>query len=154
MKALTIKQPWLWAITDLDKRVENRTWKPPQWIIRKHIALHASKSDAPNGVIDVEEIGDCLVPSSIPRGAIIATARVVGWVSDSGFGVGIGLLSPNSIIENKWFFGPIGWVLEDVQKLIEPVPCSGQLGLWDVPNDLLPKLSARPSNKANIAFRP
>lgn len=40
------------------------------------------------------------------------------------------------LLDDKWFFGPIGWVLEDVQKLEEPIPCRGMLDLWDVPQEI------------------
>lgn len=41
MMALTVKQPWAWAIVHSTKRVENRTWPPPDKIIRQRIAIHA-----------------------------------------------------------------------------------------------------------------
>lgn len=142
MKALSIKQPWLWAITDLDKKIENRTWKPPKWIIGQTIALHASKTLDGSGILAIKKISGVLPPQKrLPCGAILATARIAGFEDANDF-------NPFEDDFDKWFFGPYGWVLENVQKLTKPIPCSGALGLWDVPVEFLPTLQPRPSNKA------
>lgn len=57
MKFLSLSQPWLWSITDLEqaeidarkldlepKRIENRSWPPPAADVGTRIALHAAKS--------------------------------------------------------------------------------------------------------------
>ena len=43
MKALTVIQPWAWAIAHAGKRVENRTWGPPRDVIGQRIAIHAGR---------------------------------------------------------------------------------------------------------------
>jgi hypothetical protein len=133
MKALSIKQPWLYCITDLDKRVENRTWEAPGWIIGQRIALHASKTLDHEGKRAASELAGfklSTVVDDMPFGAIVATAVVLGWVHQQGDASHL-LLSRHR--NSKWFFGPFGWVLDDVRKLAVPVPCSGRLGLWDAP---------------------
>lgn len=138
MKALSIKQPWLWAITNLDKRIENRTWKPPLWIIGQRIALHASKQYDNAGRMAIKEICGTipLAKYELSLGYIVATAKITGWVNERGFGTGLGLFLPSTLIDDKWFFGPIGWILEDVQLLDEPIPCKGALRLWNVPQEI------------------
>lgn len=136
MKALSIKQPWLWAITDLDKRVENRTWRPPKWAIGQRIALHASKKDDLAGAPSIHRITGQFTAPHIPRGAIVATAVVADYC-DNGR-----RLDRLPVEQDRWFFGPIGWILDDVRKLSEPVPCRGHLGLWDVPAELLDEVMA------------
>lgn len=69
----------------------------------------------------------------MPMGAIVATAAILGWVDNSGVASGPNLAHH---LDSKWFFGPIGWVLYDVEKLVKPVPCRGALGLWDAPEDV------------------
>ena len=131
MKALSIKQPWLYCITDLDKRVENRTWLPPGWIEGKRIALHASKGfDDLGGPAACELSGIHLFDLDLPKGAIVATAVIRGWVDTEGE-ASHPLLARHA--NSKWFFGPYGWVLDDIQKLSVPVPCPGKLGLWEAP---------------------
>ena len=122
MRALSIKQPWLYCITDLDKRVENRTWKPPDWIIGQRIALHSSKKMGDLvAASDIAGFKLSTVANDMPLGAIVATARVDGWID---------------FLDSKWFSGPVGWILSDVVKLHEPVPHRGRLGLWEVSVEL------------------
>ena len=153
MDALTIKQPWLWCITDLTdkpKRVENRSWKPPYRIIGQRIALHASKR------IDQAEMTACrrVCLSPLPRtrefvaGAIVATAIVQGYVVVNGQG---GVVEQSRLAasytprSDPWFFGPVGWLLEDVQKLPAPIFCKGALGLWRVPADIAAMIAEAPN---------
>lgn len=144
MKAITIKQPWLWCITDDTKRVENRTWKPPYELIGQRIALHASGTRDHQGWVAAKDICPHLPPfDNMPLGAIVATARLVGYV--------VVEQKPNSVermIEaskdavyydhraDPWFFGPVGWLLDDVQKLPQPLACKGKLGVWTVPAEI------------------
>jgi hypothetical protein len=151
MRALTLWQPWASAIAHLDKRVENRTWRPPQWTIGETIAIHAGKSLDREALEDLahdgelEQLGD-----PIPRGAIVATAQVVGWVRDDGRLLdrrpvrwdGISEDRAAELVAGRWWAGPFGWVLDDVVS-IEPVPCRGRQGLWTVPEELLPTLRRR-----------
>lgn len=41
MKALSIRQPWAWAILNADKDIENRDWRTN---FRGRIAVHAAKT--------------------------------------------------------------------------------------------------------------
>ena len=123
MKALSLKQHWLYAITDLDKRIENRSWPPPAHIIGRRIALHASKTidrDSNDAILQIAGVG---VPFNTPRGAIVATVVIAGYHESGGY-------------YDKWFFGDYGWILDDVLVLPEPQPCNGMLGLWKVPDDI------------------
>ncbi len=43
MKAITVAQPFAWAILEGHKRVENRTRAPPQSLLGERIAIHAGK---------------------------------------------------------------------------------------------------------------
>lgn len=128
MVALSIKQYWLYAITDLGKDIENRTWKPPQRAIGTRIALHASQQVDHGNAERVRALGGLSRISfnegirHTATGAIVATAKLEGYCTQSS---------------SRWFSGPIGWILSDVRKLEEPIPCKGQLGLWTVPDDIV-----------------
>lgn len=37
--------------------------------------------------------------------------------------------------EDRWWVGPVGWLLEGVLPLPVPVPCKGAMGFWTVPPD-------------------
>lgn len=138
MKALSIKQPWLYCITDSDKQVENRTWEPPRWIIGERIALHASgKLDSMDGRKTASRIAGVKLSSFVgdmPLGAIVGTARLSQCFLLPEYG------GRNRQECDKWSFGPFCWVLSDIKKLSSPLPCKGTLGLWDVPPGIAEKI--------------
>ena len=43
MKAITLHQPWASLIASGAKRIETRSWKPPDSLIGTEIAIHAGK---------------------------------------------------------------------------------------------------------------
>jgi len=124
LRALTLWQPWAHAVAHFGKRIENRPWAPWTSIIGQTIAIHAAAKPADDEearvVAKLREMGFA-IPGVLPRGAIIATVRVTGFVRAS---------------DSPWFFGPYGWVLDDVRTLATPVPCRGMQGLWPVPDDV------------------
>ena len=121
LRALTVRQPWATAIRDLDKRFENRTWRPPDAALGQVIAVHAGRSFEEEGADWIAaRFGVMLTAKTVPLGAIIALARLQQIVKKS---------------DDLWFRGPYGWELSDVLPL-EPILCKGKLGLWPVPAEL------------------
>jgi len=119
---LTLQQPWATAIRDLGKRVENRSWRPPDRLIGEVIALHAGRvfqEDAADWL--AARTGRMVQRSTVPLGAIMALARIKKVVTDRA--------------NDPWFVGPYGWVLEDVMPL-PPLPCQGRQRLWRVPQEV------------------
>jgi hypothetical protein len=121
MRALTLWQPWAWAISDFTKRIENRSWSPPSCLYDNRFAIHAGKTYDEASAQEIEDEFDVEIPrGGFPLGAIVAVARLVGVVTVS---------------DDPWFVGPYGWVLDDVVKLASPVMCRGAQGLWVMPPD-------------------
>lgn len=131
--ALTVWQPYAWAISAGLKLVENRSWPP--WTVQpgQPLAIHAALRPASiEAVASVRELAveagrGLEVPSSWVHGALVAVAvldRVVHARSDLPEG------------QRAWWVGPMGWVLRDVRPL-EPLPCRGGQGLWHVPGELV-----------------
>ena len=130
MRALTLKQPWLYAIEHLGKRVENRTWKIPYALQCQWIALHAGKSKDKHEWEAVEIIHGEKINIPVPLGAITAVAKFSCVVAlDS-----IDLSDPDDI--RKWAFGPYVWMIGDLALLEFPIPCRGMLGPWTVPAEI------------------
>ncbi len=122
MKALTLIQPWAWAICYAGKRVENRTWPLPNYMIGDRIAIHAGAKMDRDDKDYIECIFDCEIPAQeIAHRAIVATATLSGCVAKS---------------DDQWFNGPYGFVLSNVYVLSKPVPCKGALGFWRVPDEV------------------
>lgn len=119
MLALSIRQPWAWAILHAGKRIENRTWKT---FHRGEILIHAGKGITNDEYRDFalwyrQTFRDAIeVPplEQMERGGIVGKARIVGCVDRSA---------------DPWFFGPYGFQLDGVEVL-PFTPCKGALGFF------------------------
>jgi len=117
VKALTIKQPWAWAIIHAGKNVENRTWHTDY---RGPLAIHAGLAAARAyhawaqgwmAAIGVEapELDE------LSRGCVLGTVELVDCVRDSG---------------SRWAMPDCWhWVLTNPRPC-EPRFVRGSLGLW------------------------
>ncbi len=154
LQALTLIQPWAHAIAYLGKRIENRTWAPPAHLLGRWIAIHAGKKLDRQALEDLvierghapaDVIGATITVRGMAGGAIVAVARLDGWVRSEGFlerratAATFPLLTPyeaneraGQIVLDRWWCGPVGWVLGDVRRLDDPVPHVGAQGLWFV----------------------
>jgi hypothetical protein len=128
LRALTLWRPWGVAIVRHGKRIENRTWAPPRWLIGKDIAIHNGKRVDREGIAALmsilrgERTAFAMDAQSLlgPEGAVIGVARVTGFVEESA---------------SPWFCGPVGWTLDNVRECA-PIPCRGAQGLWMLPADV------------------
>lgn len=119
MKALSIRQPWVWAILHAGKDVENRTWSTRY---RGLVALHAGLSvdrEAQAAMVRAGYSAPDLRKGDPDLGAYVGTARLVDVVTRS---------------DSRWWQGPYGFVLSDVVAFDKPVPAKGMLGLF-TPSD-------------------
>lgn len=140
LRALTFWRPWPVAITHAGKRVENRTWAPPKWIIGHDIALHAGKTvdeDTCADLVEMLGVERDLLPGPL---GVVAVAKLLGYISvkEDGERVRFGVDADRALQEfaSQFFGGPVGWVLDDVRPLAEPVFCRGAQGLWILPPDV------------------
>lgn len=127
MKALTLHQPWAYAVAHLGKRIENRKWLPPPVVRHSRIAIHAAAMGA--GRREREAVAALRakgydVPDVLPRGCVVAVAKVLGW-----------RYSPRPE-DGDWWIGPVGWELGEVVALDTPVACTGYQRLWNLPDDV------------------
>lgn len=159
MRALTLHRPWSYVILRCGKRVENRTWLPHKVVIGQRIALHAGKGWDARAEEYIRRDSDRAMrwPALVEAEGIVGTAVVLGWVNGAVAWVlgteepwhqnsarshrfGPETLSEETALEaisSPYYFGPIGWVLDDVQELPVPIPHSGfHRGLWEVPEEL------------------
>lgn len=129
--ALSVRQPWAWAILQGGKDIENRT---PGSIragrmVPGRICLHAAKGMREKEYRWAEwkmaQTGvRCPAPADLVRGAIIGTVEVVRIVTAS---------------DSPWFGGPSGLELRD-PRAIDPIPAPGALGYfaWEAGGELVP----------------
>lgn len=120
MLALTIKQPWLYAILNCGKDIENRNWKPSNQLLGQQIVLHSSKMFDEKFHKNCEKNKDVCI-----CGAILGVATIKEVVQES---------------KSKWFTGKYGLVLVNVMALKEPIYCKGKLGFWQVEKEIEEKI--------------
>ena len=128
MKALSIRQPWAWAIIHAGKDIENRSW-PTRF--RGRFMVHASqgmtRGEYENCLDHCHHVSQAnpfpaglTMPAfdELPRGGIIGSIDLVDCVAGTIF---------NS---NPWFFGPYGFRLANPEPL-PFTPLKGKLGFFD-----------------------
>lgn len=125
IRGLSLTRPWPFAFNHrpVPKRVENRGWRPHDYV-GNYVALHAAQSwDEDDREFIADKTG-LYVPSNreSPHSQIFAVARYAGCVEDED--------DARLGEQRVWFFGPVGWLLDDYVELAEPVPCTGARGLW------------------------
>lgn len=122
MFALSIQQPWAWAILYLGKRVENRTWRSS---FRGRIYIHAGLRFDKDALEDLEsDIQRIPQPEREPchLGALIGTATVTDCCEPDDVPVG----------QESWANGPWCFILDDVKPLPQPIAYKGRLGFFKV----------------------
>lgn len=119
--ALSVRQPWAWAIIHAGKDIENRSRPAIRNMGRctGPVAIHAAKGMTKEEYVDaydfMRSIGILCPPAgALYRGGIIGRVDVTKVVSDS---------------PSKWFFGPMALVVANA-KACEFVPSVGALGLF------------------------
>lgn len=131
MRALSVTQPWTWAILHADKRVENRTWKPPAAIIGQRIALHAGKGYDRLGYEQIRlafpnlrppTMGECVSQGLL--GAVVGLVTIAGVQAAGSTG------PLRDIASDPWASGPWCWLLDDPGPVAPAIPLSGALGLF------------------------
>lgn len=124
MKAITVRQPWAWAIINAGKNIENRSWNTHfRGTVAIHAAVGMTRNEYEQGCESIKSKRRIKIPAyeELERGAIIGTVEIVDCVQDS---------------DSRWFGGEYGFVLSRPKKLREPIPCKGALRFWNVPQDI------------------
>lgn len=126
-KALSVRQPWAWAIIHAGKDIENRSWQAVNHglNVRGPIAIHASASMSKGEYESTAEfmktIGvTCPPAKDLRRGGIIGEVEVLDVVRGS---------------DSPWFFGPRGLVLANPGACTF-IPVKGCLGYFNWRNHL------------------
>jgi hypothetical protein len=148
LHALSLKQPWAYAVIHLGKRFENREWKPGNFNrkFRGTCLLHASRSCTKDDQGDYEDMlwmgghYPGLIPrptllkvppfANLERGGIVGIMDVTDAVADHD----MARRAPD--IKNEWFVGPFALVLDRVFPL-PFTPCVGQRGFFHVDTNAL-----------------
>ena len=128
MKALTICQPWAWAILNANKRVE----------YRGPLLIHAGKSRSwmqPQVLRQLEPFG--IRVHELQFGAIVGVCSLVAVVAQPA-GHQLDAMDNIDLGDPRFIEGPWCWVLSDVRELANPIPWRGEQGLFEVEDNFVP----------------
>lgn len=125
VRALTIQQPWAYAILRLGKDIENRAWRTNH---RGLLLIHAGRTVDTDAAVELDIDTDRL-----PRAAIVGavTLRDISRDRDSSWA-----------LPGHWH-----WQLCDPVS-IDPVPCRGSLRPFTPPRDVLAAVLMRLRGRA------
>ncbi len=146
MKALTVRQPWAWAIIHAGKNIENRSWRTDY---RGPLLIHAGKyfpsrqeSETCRKIVEAAspEISWAEAHESRQRyGSIIGRVNLVDCVH---------VKSPVAAqyLESPWSYGPWLWILGRPEPL-EPVSEWGRLGVFTVSAETEAEITRQPEGR-------
>jgi hypothetical protein len=131
MRAITLWQPWATLIAIGAKRIETRSWSTSY---RGPLAIHAAKTIDHLGLLARDPFWRVLInaeywnPSDFPLGAIVATCNLRQIIK-------ITELNSSRLSEQDRAFGDyspgrFAWMLDDIVKVVPPIPARGRQGLW------------------------
>ncbi|MEQ7008404.1 hypothetical protein ABN028_19720 [Actinopolymorpha sp. B17G11] len=140
MRALTVRQPWAWAIIHGGKSIENRR---TLWRYRGQLAIHAGVAKSAAGMRDEHvraawsgKHGPEVDPlSDLALGAIVGVVDLVDIHRDAD------CCRPWGMSAYDGAGGVTHLVLENPRP-VEPILCTGSLGLWRPDDELLTRLEA------------
>ncbi len=120
--ALSVRQPWAWAILHGGKVIENRSLGAIRsggmvpGVICLHAAAGMTEKEYRWGQWRLEKHGvTCPRPDALIRGGIIGTVEVTGIITES---------------DSEWFGGEAGLTLANPRP-IDPIPVAGALGYFE-----------------------
>ena len=118
MKAITVRQPWAWAIMHAGKDVENRS-RNIVGSYRGPLVIHA-------GLAPFEKHNAASIAHRQAHGSEVPT--------ELHFGAALGVVTLTDSHTDL--------VLTNPRPFAEPIPYRGALGLWEFPDELLPEVAS------------
>lgn len=131
MKAISIRQPWAWAILNAGKDIENRTFRTK---MNGTVAVHSSQTmSRPYYEESVAEIKKRAPRVKVPPYEAMSQGAIIGLVD---------IIGCEAKTKSKWHNrGYYGFVLANPRVLRRPIPCRGWLNFWEVPENIVRRIS-------------
>lgn len=162
--AFSVWRPWGHAIiaaaderlpAGAAKDVENRSFAFGPYFLHREVAIHSAQRWDEDGAVRVRALGIDVPPrQAVPTG-FIGVARLGGWVRGSrglptAWSTNLTREDALRVVLNRWFAGPVGWVLHSVRRLPRPIAFPGDRRVWRVPDEVGTQL-ARALESADTA---
>ena len=136
--ALSIRQPWAYAILHLGKDRENRTWQNG---FTGRLIVHASKTIDQGAVLWLRSQG-YEIPTALPTGALVGEVTVTGCRRASARALGRSRMPECAWAAipgvSDWEEGPYCFELADPEAWENPIRYAGSLGFFTVRFDRTP----------------
>jgi len=132
VKALTLRQPWAWAVIYGGKDVENRRRRTAY---RGPLLIHAGKNADPDPETSSRLLWTMADPEAFrqPRAAWQAREAIIGVVH---------LADVLTDSRSPWATaGWYNWAFEFPSPIDPPIPCRGRPGLWVPPAAVAERLA-------------
>lgn len=149
MKAITVRQPWAWAMAEGYKDVENKGTMPPRALLGQRFAICAGRAYADGANAFIEGLG-LELPPSLWFGCVIGVARLVGVFDASTRRVvtqadGYAGTVPAIATSTRWIVPGwrYGWVVVEAVALEEQIDVRGWPGVFDLPADVEARVVAQ-----------
>jgi len=136
IRALSIRQPWAWAVCAGVKRTENRTWTTEH---RGTIAIHASTSMQVVNAFKRESGCELFSGDWFTTGAIIGFADIVDIAS----------YGPQHE-SDPFAEGPYCWTMGNARFLKESIPLPGKLNLFKLTGDVQQRLREADTHEVDL----
>ena len=129
MKVISLIEPWGSLIKEKVKYIETRSWKTNY---RGELYIHASMKTVPKKDERINKLIDMLEDKDFKYGNIIAKCKLVDCIyMDEDFVKNIKQNHPIEYQCGEYSVGRYAWVLEDIEKLENPISVKGHLGIWN-----------------------
>ncbi len=122
--AISVAQPWAWALIHGPKRIENRSWRPSY---RGQLVIHASKR------LDylhryrqgkpAKQLQDLPADADLAYGALIGMVNLRAVFS----------LEDGKRLDAEFATGPFCWFCASPRAFLRPIRWRGERGLFDIP---------------------
>jgi ASCH domain len=130
MKAISVKQPWALLLISGVKAVENRSWEARY---RGPLLIQASKSPLSDRTLRH------MLASPKWRGYGVKHRSDFHYGAILGAVILTGCKRVEELPPGEFTDGPWCLLVKDPVRLDKPIPYKGMLGLFDVPDEVLPK---------------
>jgi len=151
LKALSLTEPWAFLTALSAKKIETRSWGTSY---RGPLLIHAAKGFPvwARDLCQEEPFRSVLYAAGVytwaalPRGEIIGAGTLVECVTTDSLVRGLWqsahghLMTPQETAFGDYSPRRHGFILDGMRRLPEPVPCTGALGLWTVPADVVARI--------------
>lgn len=118
--AISLQQPWAYAVLHLGKNIENRKWSTK---FRGPIVIHASKKIDREAEVWLFRNGYQFPSEKYPTGGYVGEVTIMDCFRKDD----------EELEEhpNPWAFGPYCWTLKHPVAYEALIPAKGRLGIYD-----------------------